>query len=597
MADCDVFWRSPLIILSNTFHHYPMNSSISSIFADFFKDEILRGKAEKLMDKLQEGSICLPLTVQEYQKLLDSPFVGVGNVKKPFIVEKGNLYLQRYYEYETQIIGRIKALVEQKNEAFANALLQKMDLVKQLFVSDASEVDWQLVAAVSAVINNFSIISGGPGTGKTTTVSKIIVLLNSINPELKVALAAPTGKAAMRMKESIANSVANMAIDLSLKEKLSAIVPLTIHRLLGYVKDSPYFRHNATNPLDYDLLIIDEASMIDVPQMAKLLDATRDSSKLILLGDKNQLASVEAGSVFSDLCETVQIANTFSSDFIHFFNKIVSVFNTQLNQTQQTNEKHFLNTSIVELQRSRRFDATKGIGLFSKYVIEGNSEQLQHWQGGKVAEQEGVDICNGLPQVKDEIKEYRHYILEPDIKKALSLTQKLRLLCATKEGEFGLYQCNKYAEMVLKEAGVLQPKPGFYENQLIMVSANDYTLNLFNGDVGIVRRDANTQTLYAYFEDANAENGLKFVPTIYLKNFETAFAMTIHKSQGSEFDTVIVVLPQRENLVLTRELLYTAVTRAKKKVKLIANKTVLNHTVKGQVQRSSGITKRIVEWL
>jgi len=571
--------------------------SISKVFADFFKDKTpLNQHAEVLMDKLQDGHICISLSDEEATKLTTSNYVGSGDHKTPFVLCENHLYLQRYFDYETQIIARIKALIEQSPEKTAsikNQIGSHKEFIYQLFKNEIQEIDWQLIAALNACLSNFAIITGGPGTGKTTTVSKVISILFTINPTMKVALAAPTGKAAMRMKESINNSVGRLVIDETIKTKLQDIVPQTIHRLLGYKKDSPYFKHDASNKLNYDLIIVDEASMIDVPMMAKLLDAIPDSCKIIFLGDKNQLASVEAGSVFSDLCGTLSKANTFSAENIAFLNQFIPDSTEQLTNDYLSSDTHFLNNAIVELQKSMRFNPKEGIGYFSKSVIEGTVLQLDEWKNLPLETRKGVDIYPDLESIKADILKYQQYILEPDMLKALKATGIIRILCATKEGKSGVYQCNTSIETILKEANLLQPKMGFYENQLIMITTNNYALQLFNGDIGIVRPDSETGVLNAYFEDANGIGGIKKIPTSYIKNYDTAFAMTIHKSQGSEFETAIVVLPDNKAQILTRELLYTAITRAKTEAKLVISQDILEYTTLQQVQRSSGITNRI----
>ena len=342
----------------------------------------------------------------------------------------------------------------------------------------------------------------------------------------------------------------------------------------------------------FDLVIIDEASMIDVPMMAKLLDAIPDTCKIIFLGDKNQLASVEAGSVFSDLCSTIVQSNTFPKENIDFFNSFIQNSSAQLGSERISEEMHFLASTIVELEQSWRFNPREGIGYFSRAVMEGKVLQIDEWNSLPAETKKGIAFHEQLENIKTDLLKYATYIKESDIKTALQASSLVRVLCAVKEGNNGMHACNAYIESVLKEARLIEPKQGFYENQLIMISANNYTLGIFNGDVGIVRKDIATNLLYAYFEDSNSENGIKSIATSYIKNYDTAFAMTIHKSQGSEFETAIVVMPENKAAILTRELLYTAVTRAKKEAKIIISQAILEHTTLQKVKRSSGISVR-----
>lgn len=570
----------------------------SKIFADFFKDEtLLSAKVEVLMDKMFEGHICVELTEEEEKSIVESKFVYKGFEKQPFVISEHNLYLQRYFYYESSILNSIHQLVNDSKAHFqeiVNSLLLHQSFINQLFKNDSANIDWQLIAALNACLHNFAIITGGPGTGKTTTVSKLLAVLLKIYPSLNIALAAPTGKAAMRMKESLSNALGYLDIDEQSKKTLEAIQPLTIHRLLGYVKDSPYFKHNAQNQLSYDLIIVDEASMIDAPMMAKLLEATRKNAKILFLGDKNQLASVEAGSVFSDLCVSQLQLNTFSSEQISFFNSFIHSQTRKLGAESISEENHFLAGLIVELQQSRRFNSEEGIGLFSKSVIEGKLIDIESWKKLPSEIQKGISLVAELQDIKPEILLYKSYIQETDILKALAFTNQIRVLCAMKEGNLGVKNTNIFIEDFLKKEGLLKPEFGFYENQLIMITANNYNLSLFNGDIGIVRKDKQTGILTAYFEDANADLGYKAIATSYIKNYETAFAMTIHKSQGSEFDTVVVLMPDIEVPILTRELLYTGITRAKSLAKIVVKQSILDFTISRQVQRSSGITKRIM---
>jgi len=448
------------------------------------------------------------------------------------------------------------------------------------------------VAAVSAVLNNFTIITGGPGTGKTTTVAKILAILYTINLDLKVALAAPTGKAAVRMAESLKTS----ALDVTdqIKGRFQTMSPGTIYRLLKYVPDSPYFKHNKDNPVNYDVVIVDESSMIDVALFAKLLDAIGPETKLILLGDKDQLASVEAGSLFGDLCKTQSGLEVLSAGTTQLINSLISDSRRQIPLDYVLKESpHVLAEHIIELKRSHRFTSYHGIGKFSKAIIRNDVSALQEYLQNNTDEQVTIDTKYDAEIFEQFVEGYADYIKEPDIKKALRKLNQLRVLCAVREGEQGLYSLNTSIENYLRKKKLITKNSEYYENRPIIVTRNYYSLGLFNGDVGIIRADENG-VLKAWFEDSN--NELKSVFPGYVAESETVFAMTIHKSQGSEYDKVLVVLPDNVNIqILTRELLYTAVTRAKSKVIVQASEAVILHTAEGVVERASGIMERFEE--
>jgi exodeoxyribonuclease V alpha subunit len=523
--------------------------------------------------------------------------------KRPFVLHNNRLYLQRYFNYETQILNRIKAFVEGEKgqaEKRIKELTAHTDFIKTLFSNTnfsessipAENVDWQLVAAVSGVLNNFTIITGGPGTGKTTTVAKILAVLYTINPKLKVALAAPTGKAAVRMAESLNASALDVNNDI--KEKFQTMSPGTIHRLLKYVPDSPYFKHNKGNPVNYDVVIVDESSMIDVALFAKLLDAIGTETKLILLGDKDQLASVEAGSLFGELCKTQAGLEVLSAKRAELINSFITDNRRQIPSDFILKERpHLLSEHVIELKRSHRFTSDKGIGKFSKAIIKNDVQALHEYVDNNSDEQILIDSKYDNEIFEQFVNGYEDYIKEPEIKKALQKLNRLRVLCAVREGEQGLYRLNTAIENSLRKKKLINKNSEYYENRPIIVTRNYYSLGLFNGDLGIIRPDENG-VLKAWFEDST--NELKSVLPGYVAESETVFAMTIHKSQGSEYDKVLVVLPDNVNIpILTRELLYTAVTRAKSKVIVQASEEVILHTAERVVERASGIMERFDE--
>lgn len=591
-------------------------NNVHQQFAEFFNSEPLKPFAYLVSKKLSEGHICLDLNevnteledVEFYDKTLlngfelkEEPLVtSKDGAKQPFVLHKNRLYLQRYFNYETIILNRIKAFIEtekEENEKRMQEIKSHAAFIKTLFsesdtavkTHNVAHINWQLIAAVSAILNNFSIITGGPGTGKTTAVAKILSILFTINPSLKVALAAPTGKAAVRMAESLSSSRLDISEDI--KEKLQAITPGTIHRLLKYVPGSPYFKHNSSNPVSYDVVIADESSMIDVALFAKLLDAIGLNTKLILLGDKDQLASVEAGSLFGDLCKMQPELNMLSAERAEFINSFISDPRRQINNDYiLKGSAHLLSEHIVELKYSHRFTSDKGIGKFSKAIIKNDVTGINEYLENNPDEQVATDT-----EYKNEIFEqfaegYTEYIKEPDIKKALQKLNQLRILCAVREGEQGLYNLNTAIENYLRKKKLINKNSEFYENRPIIITRNYYSLGLFNGDVGIIR-PGEKGVLKAWFEDSDKE--LKSILPGYIAEAETVFAMTIHKSQGSEYNKVLVVLPDNLNIpILTRELLYTAVTRAKSKVIVQASKEVILHTAEGVVKRASGIMER-----
>ncbi len=579
--------------------------NIHSVFSGYFPVPEIKNIAYLVSQKLEEGNICLD--IGDYNKneaekinidtLSRSPWITTAPHKevKPFVLLNNKLYLHRYFYYETVILNTIKSLISNSDEDKTlrkQELLSAKPLISNLFHSYNQQTNWQLISALLAYVNDFFIITGGPGTGKTTTITKLLAIIFELNPEFSVAIAAPTGKATARLNESISNLISNLpGIKNDTKEILLDIKAQTVHRLLGYGFNTPYFKHNKENPLQYDLVIVDESSMIDVALMAKLMEAIRKDTKLILLGDKNQLASVEAGSIFGDLCKTQKQSNTVFDTDIDFLK------NFNINIENNAFYSNILTGKIIELQHSYRFDITEGIGKFSNLVISGNSSEdklITPFLNCKNQSQ-CVEITADYQDDRfyKMIKLYEDYARENDIEKAFEKLKKIIILCAVREGQFGMKHYNSTIEDYLKSKALISPSGNFYDKQVVMVTSNDYNLGVFNGDIGIIRVDKNTDKKIIYFK--NSDGSLKSFPATNINSFETAYAMTIHKSQGSEYDNVIIVIPDDENhRLLSRELLYTAVTRAKQNVLILGKSNIIKETVKNRINRISGINERII---
>lgn len=559
----------------------PSAEDVALQFASFF-DESWQPYLYLLWQRLQEGHICVPKKdlVSEETKtyfpdfdlntVVEKDFVTDGREVRPVVELNGNLYLQRYFNYESIIVNKVKEMVSAPSAQI---------LMNGQFIEN-NEVNWQKVAAAACLRSNFTIITGGPGTGKTTTVAAILKLLLTQNPDYKVALAAPTGKAAARMAESLMERALEFE---TLRPLLLKMEPSTIHRLLGTIKGSINFKHNAGNPLNYDIIIVDESSMIDVALFAKLLDAVKPGTRLILLGDKNQLASVEAGSLFGDLCAIPEKLNVFSEDFVRSlvlpeaYNKLISVTPTPA----------ILSDHIVELQKSYRFSAGKGIGRLSGIVIEENAEGLDAFLRQKDAVVE-IDLEYDEKKFEAFVLKFSSYIEEPDIAVALSKLNDCKVLCALREGKFGYYQINHRIEAILEHNNLIRRTEAFYVNRPVMIIQNNYALGLYNGDTGIVRKGAD-ENLKVWFEINGELTG--FSPAL-ISNADTSFALTIHKSQGSEFGEILIILPDYEVPVLTKELVYTAITRARNHVLLQTSEATLRSSIHRSVKRGSGLNAR-----
>jgi len=585
-------------------------------FAECFDNKHVKPIAYLLMKRLTEGHTCIhlnelqtaqadmPYTVTALPTPAQlAPFVSVApHTVAPFVLDGERLYLQRYYQYETQIIRCLQQLVTNSKalraERMANLLPLKSVIASMSAdyptesLSDAEKIDWQLSASLVAMLNNFSIITGGPGTGKTTTLTKLLRLIYATQPNANVALAAPTGKASMRMFESL-NASAQRLNDAEFAHKINLLQPSTLHALLGYVKNSIYFKHNASNPLPYHWVIIDEASMIDVPMFAKLLDALGSNCRLVLLGDKDQLASVEAGSLLGDFCNAFTEINQFTPDTLAWINGFIPDCNRQITPSYLGTHPSLLAGCMVQLKLSHRFKQLGLIGQLSSAIIHNQQANLQQLLSASHTDLQ-IDEAYSETVLAAFVKHYHQYLHTADIAQALKALNSCRVLVAVREGPQGLYALNKKIETLLFLQKQLQPSGGFYLHRPIMVTKNNYELQLFNGDVGIIRPDANGQ-LRAWFEDANG--GVRSILPAYLNDVETVFAMTIHKSQGSEFDNVLIVLPTADsnNPLLTRELLYTAVTRAKKSVVLQGTRAGIGAAASASVKRMSGIGHQLLQ--
>ena len=497
---------------------------------------------------------------------------------QPLVLDAGALYWQRAWREECDVAARLNERLATQISTDQVALEQ---LIDSLFTADASSQD-QRAACRLAAQRALSVITGGPGTGKTTTVVRVLAILQSLAeraglPPLRIALAAPTGKAAARLSESIASQVAQLPLSESVIKHIPTEVS-TVHRLLGVMSqdNGQRYRHHATNPLALDVLVVDEASMLDLSLMAALMEALPAQARIILLGDKDQLASVEAGAVLADLCCAADHANVCD----------VTATNST---TAESSPAH-----VAQLKQSFRFDAQRGIGKLAHAVRTGAATIAPN-NDDYAPEVRRIDTLNTLFAGYDDYWSSVQTGESAEI--ILKKFDSFRLLCALREGSHGVIAVNQACERYLRKAEKIAPfdKPSpWYVGRPVMITRNDYGLRLMNGDIGLCLQSPETGELRVAFWDGS-EQKIRWLLPSRLPSSETVFAMTVHKSQGSEFTKVAVVLPTTFSPVLSRELIYTALTRARNAVELcIPNAQVWRLAVAAKAQRFSGLQQRLL---
>ncbi len=578
------------------------------------EDRALVLAAALTSQRVGQGDVCLDLGAQAGRPafpggtlgLLAPPFevwlrtlrqvrvVGAPGEDAPLVLDgRGRCYLGRYWRFEHNLAEGLLRRAARPPAALDLALLRAG--LERLFPRGDTRPfegpDWQKLAAALAVLQGFAVISGGPGTGKTRTVAAILALLleQAQGRRLRMALAAPTGKAAARLMESLRKARGELA----LPPEIAAALPdqaSTLHRLLRFrpERSEPHF--TAAWPLPLDLLVVDEASMVDLPLMARLVAALPPEARLILLGDKDQLASVEAGMVLGDICGRGR-ALGFSAPLSE---PLVALTGEPL--PAGANEGGPLADHILILRHSYRFGGGSGIGQLAQAINAGDGEgALAVLDEGRFPGLRRLDPDpQRLPALIREqlLPQVRTAQQARDPAAALRALGGLRVLCAVREGPFGVTRLNQAVEAALLTEGVIPPGAGdLYAGRPLMVLENDYDLLLYNGDVGLLWRDPRLGApLRAYFE---TEDGVRPLLPARLPRHETLYATTVHKSQGSEFDRVVLVLPDLDNPLLTRELLYTAVTRAREAVTLVASRERIAQAVQRRVSRSSGLFERL----
>lgn len=484
--------------------------------------------------------------------------VGEPGANTPLVLDAaGRLYLHRYREQEASLA---RTLLEKAARELAVADPQLLEAsLDRLFPPQPGEgEDFQRSAARRALHGGFTVISGGPGTGKTSTVVKILALLREQpgGMGLRIAMAAPTGKAAARLQGSVSALKGGLDCSDALRSSIPESVT-TLHRLLGVIPGSTRFRHHETNPLPCDVAIVDEASMVALPLMHAFVTALPPHCRLILLGDRDQLASVEPGAVLGDLCRAAE---------------------------RQPDGP--MGRSMVVLRKNWRFADGSAIGDLAAAVNAGKGSDAR-----SLMERGAGTVFGTLPEGEVFTGELADKVLEaygavataaePSV--ALEAFSRFRILAALREGAglSGVRALNAAVERVLRKAGLIDLGTPWYEGRPVLVTANDYALKLYNGDTGIVKQGA----LHFPMPDGT----IRRIPPERLPAHETAWAMTIHKSQGSEFDCVLMILPHIDSDLLTRELLYTAITRARSHVTILGDETVFMKAIKRRTKRSSGL--------
>ncbi len=518
----------------------------------------------------------------------------------PLVLEQGHrLYLYRYYRYECQVAGEIRRRSQSAPrvpELAPGALAGLLDFFQAR--SGREAIDWQQLAVFAALSRDFFVITGGPGTGKTTVVTALLALELQRNPNLAVALCAPTGKAQARLRESLDAGIERLHIPEAIKQKLRELPCSTIHSLLKPEPGTNRFRHGPERPLHHELIVVDESSMVSLSLMAKLLQALRPAARIVLLGDKDQLASVDAGSVLADICDAGEL-NAFPPE-------LAAAFARQTGwQAPPIAAALPLSGHLAELTEAHRFAKAVHIGAVSRAIKNVTPETLPETTA-QIVGCAAADFTTrrvAPARFEAELAERIHRpILDrwcyADLKKlaadgsrealstAVRLLNRFKILCAVRRGPWGVENFNA---IMRKQMRLTAPyAPGVP----LMILVNHRGTGLSNGDIGLVWRDltpgAPTGGVRVYFPES--ERGFL---SAELPDHETVFAMTVHKSQGSGFTEILLVLPERDQELLTRELLYTGITRAEEKVELWATPPIITAALARKTVRQSGLADRL----
>lgn len=540
---------------------------------------------EQMPAALQSCFVLLGESVDWQAVLLRSPAVSGAETQTPMILTGERLYLNRLWRNELTVAR----FFSETNAPLPCDEAQLRQTLDGLF-SSGEAIDWQKVAAAVALTRRISVISGGPGTGKTTTVAKLLAALIQLSGEQKcrIRLAAPTGKAAARLTESLGGALQK----LPLTEAQLALFPneaSTLHRLLGAQPGSQRLRYHAGNPLHLDVLVVDEASMIDLTMMSRLIDALPPHARVIFLGDRDQLASVEAGAVLGDICTYASFGYTTARA-----QELARLTGCAL-EPDNSPVAGALRDSLCLLQKSYRFGSDSGIGQLAAAVNRGDRHSTRGVFDGTFTDIEKKSLQSSeeyQAMLDDALQGYQYFLTcvqqQNTPEQVIAAFGEYQLLCALREGPFGVSGLNDRLEQLLAQKRKINrlPHSRWYEGRPVMISRNDSALGLFNGDIGIALDRG--QGLRVWF--MMPEGSVKSVQPSRLPEHDTAWAMTVHKSQGSEFNHAALILPTQLSPVITRELIYTAITRARQRLSLYTDERVLVQAIAARTERRSGLS-------
>lgn len=501
----------------------------------------------------------------------DSSMVGDGGGEEPLVHVDDRLYLERYFRYEKRFFDLIEARALAPDTDLEPEVRAALDRLLPPFLGGRPNL--QHPAGAHALAGKLTVIAGGPGTGKTYTVAKMLEALAHAGGSFpRVALCAPTGKAAARLKEVVEEHAARAGNPI-VRERMESVQNSTIHRLLGFSPERGRFAHRARNPLPHDLVIVDEMSMVSLPLAAKLTAAVRVDASLVLAGDPYQLESIEAGTVLADIVGPA----------------------AESPDAKESDVAASIAGRVVILERVHRFEERGSIADFAGAVRDGDPDRAVALLGRDVDALDWIRDRSGSAsrRLRERVFDHRVRLVEEaselgNEETALAVLGTLAVLCAHREGPGSVEQWRRDIEDALDERFPgLKYGGEWYPGRPLMITANDYNLGLYNGDIGVVVQTI--EGLRVVFE----RGGLRSFPPGYLGEHATVHALTIHKSQGSQFKDVVVSLPSESSRLLTRELLYTAVTRASRRVTLIGEEPVIRIAVERSVQRASGLRSRL----